>query len=92
VPAEQIRTGFPRLAVVGPAEEFNDLWNSRLRGIAVEPLPVAPRQIPFHAGTIYFELDRSGGHWRRLPQSAGLVAAVEGDWPELDIECWAIRD
>ena len=92
VPTEQIRTGFPRLAVVGPAEEFNDLWNSRLRGIAVEPLPVAPRQIPFHAGTIYFELDRSGGHWRRLPQSAGLVAAVEGDWPELDIQCWAIRD
>ncbi|HMU48669.1 MAG TPA: type VI secretion system baseplate subunit TssK [Geminicoccaceae bacterium] len=92
VPAEQIRSRFPRLAVVGPAEEFNDLWNSRLRGIAVDPLPVAPRQIPFHAGTIYFELDRSGSYWRRLPLSAGLVAAVEGDWPELEFECWAIRD
>jgi type VI secretion system protein ImpJ len=92
MPAEQIRSRFPRLAVVGPAEEFNDLWTSRLRGIAVAPLPVAPRQIPFNAGMVYFELDRSGDFWRHLPRSAGLVVAVEGDWPELAIECWAIRD
>ena len=92
VPAEQVRGRFPRLAVIGPAEEFNDLWTSRLRGIGVEPLPVAPRQIPFHAGMTYFELDRGNAYWQRLPRSAGMVVAVEGDWPELQIDCWAIRD
>ena len=92
MPAEQVRGRFPRLAVIGPAEEFNDLWTSRLRGIGVEPLPVAPRQIPFHAGMTYFELDRGNAYWQRLPRSAGLVVAVEGEWPDLQVECWAIRD
>ena len=28
--------------------------------VAVRPLPVAPRQIPYHAGFVYFELDQAG--------------------------------
>ena len=92
VPTEQVRSRFPRLSVIGPAEEFQDLFTSRLRGIGLEALPVAPRQIPFHAGMTYFELDRSNAYWQRLPRSSSLVIGVEGDWPELEIECWAIRD
>ena len=92
VPTEQVRSRFPRLSVLGPAEEFQDLFTSRLRGIGLEALPVAPRQIPFHAGMTYFELDRSSEFWRKLPRSSSLVIGVEGDWPELEIECWAIRD
>jgi len=30
--------------------------------------------------------------WQRLSRSAALVVGVEGDWPELEIECWALRD
>jgi type VI secretion system protein ImpJ len=92
VPTEQVRGRFPRLSVIGPAEEFQDLFTSRLRGIGLEALPVAPRQIPFHAGMTYFELDRSNAYWQRLPRSSSLVIGVEGDWPELEVECWAIRD
>ena len=47
-------------------------------------------QIPYHAGMTYFELDRSNAYWQRLPRSAALVVGVEGDWPELEIECWAL--
>ena len=67
VPTEQVRNRFPRLSVIGPAEEFQDLFTSRLRGIGLEALPVAPRQIPFHSGMTYFELDRSNAYWQRLP-------------------------
>ena len=42
------------------------------RRSAVEPLPVAPRQIPYHAGMTYFELDRSNAYWQR---SAALGSA-----------------
>jgi type VI secretion system protein ImpJ len=92
MPAERIRQQFPRLAMIGPAEDFNDIWTAKLRGIPVEPLPVAPRQIPFHAGMVYFELDRSDPYFRKLPRSTGLALAIEGEWPELAIECWAVRD
>ena len=53
---------------------------------------VAPRQVPYHAGMIYFELDRSSPYWRKLATSSGLAIHVTGDFPELDMECWAIRD
>ena len=53
---------------------------------------MAPRQIPFHAGMTYFELDRSNAYWQQPVALGSLVVGVEGDWPELEIECWAIRD
>ena len=90
--AERVRQSFPRQATIGPAEEFQDLWLSRLRGVEASPLPVAPRQIPYHAGMVYFELDRTNPYWRKLSSSAGLAIGVGGEWPDLEMECWAIRD
>ncbi|HET6470109.1 MAG TPA: type VI secretion system baseplate subunit TssK [Geminicoccaceae bacterium] len=92
MPAEKVRQLFPRQSTIGPAEEFHDLWHARLRGVEVAPLPVAPRQIPWHSGMVYFELDRASPYWKKLPASAGLALGVTGDWPELEMECWAIRD
>jgi type VI secretion system protein ImpJ len=92
LPAERIRQLFPRQAKIGPIEELQDLVVSALSGIEATPLPVAPRQVPYHAGMIYFELDRSSPYWRKLATSTGLAIHVTGDFPDLDMECWAIRD
>jgi len=54
-------------------------------------LPVAPRQIPYHAGNNYFELDTSSEFWRGLERSGGLAMHIAGDWPGLKLEFWAIR-
>ena len=51
----------------------------------------APRQLPYYAGTSYFELDRSGPYWVALARSGGIAIHVAGDVPGLEIECWAIR-
>jgi type VI secretion system protein ImpJ len=92
LPAERIRQLFPRQTKIGPIEELQDLVVSALSGIEATPLPVAPRQVPYHAGMIYFELDRSSPYWRKLASSSGLAIHVTGEFPELDMECWAIRD
>jgi type VI secretion system protein ImpJ len=60
-------------------------------GIAVRPLPVAPRQIPFYAGAVYFELDRGSPHWQLMQNSGGFAIHVSGDFPNLRLELWAIR-
>lgn len=91
LPGETLRRGFPNQVKIGPVENIRELINVALPGIAVRALPVAPRQLPYYAGTTYFELDRSGPYWAALARSGGIAIHVTGDIPGLDIECWAIR-
>jgi type VI secretion system protein ImpJ len=83
--------GFPSQAKLGPVERIRDLVNLQLPGIGLRVLPVAPRQLPFHAGFTYFELDRSSELWKQFATSAGVALHVAGDFPGLALEFWAIR-
>ena len=91
LPGEMLRTRFPAQAKLGPLERMRDLVNLQLPGIALRPLPVAPRQIPYHAGFSYFELDNTGDLWQQLDASGALGIYVTGDFPGLDLSLWAIR-
>jgi len=91
IPSEQLRRVFPAQVKIGAVELIRELVNSALPGIAVRPLPVAPRQIPFHAGSVYFELDRGSAHWAQMQSSGGFAIHVSGDFPNLRLELWAIR-
>jgi type VI secretion system protein ImpJ len=91
VPAEQLRRSFPNLCKIGPVEQIRELITVALPGIGARALPVAPRQLPYYAGTSYFELDRTSPYWAALNQSGGIAIQVSGDLPGLEIECWAIR-
>jgi len=91
MPPEAVRTSFPRQVKIGSVEKIRDLVNLQLPGIALRPLPVAPRQLPFHAGFVYFELDRNSEYWQQLASSAGFAMHVAGDFPGLQMEFWAIR-
>jgi len=91
VSAEQLRQRFPAQSKLGPVDRIRDLVNLQLPGIGLRALPVAPRQLPFHAGFHYFELDRGGELWKQLERSGSLALHVAGDFPGLELELWAIR-
>ncbi|MEL6205848.1 MAG: type VI secretion system baseplate subunit TssK [Pseudomonadota bacterium] len=91
VPAETLRRHFPTQAKVGPVEEIRQLVNSALPGIGLSSLPVAPRQIPYHAGTCYFELEPGSRYWSQITTSGGIAVHVSGEFPGLGMELWAIR-
>jgi type VI secretion system protein ImpJ len=91
VPAETLRRLFPAQVKIGAVEQIRELVNVALPGIAVRPLPVAPRQIPFYAGAGYFELDRGSPHWQQMQNSGGFALHVSGEFPGLKLELWAIR-
>lgn len=91
IPNENMRRLFPSQVKIGAVEHIRELVNVALPGIAVHPLPVAPRQIPFYAGGSYFELDRNSQHWQKMQTSGGFAIHVSGDFPNLHMELWAIR-
>lgn len=91
IPAENVRRHFAGQAKIGPVEEIRQLVNSALPGITLRPLPVAPRQIPYHAGVVYFELDRDSPYWGKMSTSGGIAVHISGDYPGLKMELWAIR-
>ena len=94
VPTENLRRLFPSQVKIGAVEHIRDLVNVAIPGIAVRPLPVAPRQLPYHSGTVYFDLDRSGPLWKQLQKpggSGGLALFVGGEFPGLEMELWAIK-
>ncbi len=92
VPTERLREQVPTLVKAGTVESIRDLVNNQLPGITYNTLPMAPREIPYHAGSVYFELDSSSEHWQQLKQSGGFAFHVADELPNLKLELWAIRN
>lgn len=92
MPAEMVRRRFPAQAKIGPVEKIRDLVNRQLPGIGLTALPVAPRQIPFHAGYTYFELESHNQYWSQLETSGGLAIHLAGKFPGIQMALWAIRE
>src|SRR5450830_1043321 len=86
-----LRARFGQQSKVGSVEHIRDLVNLQLPGIGLLPLPVAPRQLPYHAGSTYYELDRGSEHWQQLSNSGGFAFHIAGQFPGLNLAFWAIR-
>ena len=86
-----LRTHLPAQMKIGPVEHIRQLVNVGMPGIPIKALPVAPRQIPFHSGYTYFELQRNTPLWKDLHNTGGFALHVGGDFPGIEIEFWAIR-
>ncbi|MBV8605537.1 MAG: type VI secretion system baseplate subunit TssK [Pelomonas sp.] len=92
LPGDALRARFPTQVKIGTVEKIRDLVNLQLPGVPLRPLPVAPRQIPYHAGYNYFELETRGNEmWKQLESSGGLAMHIAGDFPGLELEFWAVR-
>ena len=88
---EAVRRTLPALVKIGPVEQIRDLVNAQLPGIRVQPLAVAPRQIPYLAGAVYFQLESDNPIWKQLSMSGGIAIHLAGDFPDVSMELWAIR-
>jgi type VI secretion system protein ImpJ len=91
MPAEELRARFPAQIKIAPVEKITNFVNLQLPGVAVQPIPVAPRQIPYHSGFVYFELDQRNELWSQLKSSGGIGLHLAGEFPGLKMEFWAIR-
>ncbi|HFG3554492.1 type VI secretion system baseplate subunit TssK, partial [Escherichia coli] len=63
----------------------------QIPGIPLRALMVAPRQLPYHSGFSYFELDKSGQAWTEMAAAGAVALHVSGSFPDLNMQLWAIR-
>lgn len=91
IPNEQLRRLMPNQIKVGPVERISELVNSALPGVPIRPLPVAPRQLPFRQGTVYFDLDTSVDLWRAISETGTIAIHLASDFPGLELELWGVR-
>jgi len=91
LPTEEIRNLAPLQVKIGSTDIIQDLVNKQIPGVALDALPVAPREIPYHAGFQYFELDKRGDMWKQITQLGALALHAGGSFPGIQLELWAIR-
>ncbi len=90
-PDDKLRQTLPGQMKIGAVEKIATLINKSLPGVNLAALPAAPRQIPFHAGTTYFQLDTTSSAWADILGSGGIAMHVAGHYPGLDVSFWAVR-
>lgn len=88
---EQLRNRLPTTIKIGSVEKINELVSYHLPGIKVQALSTAPRELPYHSGFSYFELDKTSELWGDLTNSSALAIHLAGKFPELQMEFWAIK-
>ncbi|MCE0559222.1 MULTISPECIES: type VI secretion system baseplate subunit TssK [unclassified Motilimonas] len=91
MPLEQLRKLFVQQTKISSSEKIRELISLQLPGVPLISLPVAPRQLPYHSGFIYFQLDKSNPAWEVLRNASGFAFHVAGNFPELEMQFWAIR-
>lgn len=92
MPMETLQTRFVAQSKLAPSDLLNDIVRSHLPGLLLQAMPVPPRQIPFNANHIYFEIARRGNLWEQVERDGGLALQVAGDFPGLSLQLWGIRE
>ncbi len=91
LPAEDLRQQFLQRTKVTSLVATSELVPYLLDGMTLLPLPLAPRDLPFHAGFCYFELEQRGPAWESMKDSNGFGIQISGEIPGLQLQFWAIR-
>lgn len=88
---EALRNQLPRQTKLGPVELISQLVKRHLPGVAIAPLPQTPEEIPYHAGFVYFEIDRQSELWKRVRGNREFAFHISGTVPGLELEVWGIK-
>ncbi|WJG28023.1 type VI secretion system baseplate subunit TssK [Vibrio furnissii] len=91
MPLDDLRRLFTQQTKVSSVEKIRELISLQLPGIPLISLPVAPRQLPYHAGYTYYQLDKTSPAWAMLNHSSGFAFHVAAAFDDLDLQFWAIR-
>jgi len=91
-PLTEIQRNLPAFLKVGPNTKMHEIVNANLPGIVLVHLPTPPPQIRAITDHVYFYFDRNTPLWPEFSIAASIALHFAGDWPELEMELWAVRE
>jgi type VI secretion system protein ImpJ len=91
-PLAEIQSHFPHLFKVGPDTKMNEIVHASLPGVPLLHLPTPPPQIRAITDHVYFFLDRKSPLWTEFSTASTIGMHFSGDWPELELELWAVLE
>jgi len=91
-PLTEIQNQFPHLFKVGPNTKMNEIVHAHLPGVNLVHLPTPPPQIRAITDHVYFFLDRTSPLWPEFSTASSIGMHFSGDWPELELELWAVLE
>jgi type VI secretion system protein ImpJ len=89
-PLLEIQMQFPHLFKIGPNTKMNDIVHAHLPGVGLNHVPTPPPQIRAVADHVYFLLDKNSPLWPEFSTANAIGLHFSGDWPELQLDLWAI--
>jgi type VI secretion system protein ImpJ len=92
LPLTEIQRQFPNLFKLGPNTKMNEIVHAHLPGVPLVHLPTPPPQIRAITDHVYFFLDRKSPLWQEFSTAASIGMHFSGDWPELELELWAVLE
>jgi type VI secretion system protein ImpJ len=91
-PLTEIQRNLPAFLKVGPNTKMNEIVNAHLPGIVLVHLPTPPPQIRAITDHVYFYFDRNSPLWPEFSVASSIGMHFAGDWPELEMELWAVLE
>src|SRR5271170_5152874 len=91
-PLAEIQQQLPHFLKVGPNTKMNEIVHAHLPGVDLVHLPTPPPQIRAISDHVYFYLDRKSVLWPDFSIASSIGMHFSGDWPELELELWAILE
>ena len=92
MPAEQLRKLLPQQAKLGPVEQIQKLVDLQLPGARLVALPHPPRQVPYYAQSVYFEVESSDPYWIQTFAGSAMALRIVGSFADLRFEAWGLRE
>jgi len=92
MPAEPLRKLLPQQAKFGPVEQIQKLVDLQLPGARLTALAHPPRQLPYYAQSVYFEVESGDPFWAQTLAGSAMALRIVGDFPELRFEAWGLRE
>jgi type VI secretion system protein ImpJ len=91
-PLIEIQNQFPHLFKIGPNTKMNEIVHAHLPGVPLVHLPTPPPYIRAITDHVYFYLDRKSPLWPDFSTAGSIGMHFSGDWPDLELELWAILE
>lgn len=88
---DELRQKVPSTMKISTVEKIKDLISFHLPGIKLNALAIVPRELPYHNGYVYFELDKKSELWASFNDTSGMAFHLAGEFPNVDLEFWAIK-